>query len=61
MGEMNTQNRRLIRHLIAIVALKLALLTGIWWAFIRDARVEVGVDEASDHLFPTLQQKDSKP
>ncbi len=58
---MNTQHRRLTRHLVAIVALKLVLLSAIWWAFIRDVRVEVDVEKASNHLFPTLEQKDNKP
>lgn len=38
---------RLVRHLVAIVVVKLALLTALWWAFFRDARVDVTADDAA--------------
>lgn len=31
----------LLRHLILVVILKLALITALWWAFVRDAHVAV--------------------
>ena len=41
---------RLVRHLAIAVALKLALLSALWWAFVRDERVGVDVDRAAAHL-----------
>ncbi len=34
-------DRRLVRELAALVALKLVLIGLLWWGFVRDARVEV--------------------
>jgi cbb3-type cytochrome oxidase subunit 3 len=31
---------RTSRHVVIVVAVKLCLLTVIWWAFVKDARVE---------------------
>lgn len=33
---MKAAQDRLVRHLAIAVALKLAVLTGLWWAFVRD-------------------------
>lgn len=33
--------KRLARELWIVVLLKLVVLTGLWWAFVRDARVTV--------------------
>jgi hypothetical protein len=41
---------RLVRHLVIAVALKLAVLTGLWSAFVRDERVGVDADRAAAHL-----------
>ena len=41
---------RLFRHLVIAVALKLVVLTGLWWAFVRDERVGVDVDRAAAHM-----------
>lgn len=40
----------LVRHLVIAVALKLAVLAGLWWAFVRDERVVVDVERAAAHL-----------
>lgn len=40
----------LVRHLAIAVALKLAVLSALWWAFIRDERVGVDIDRAAAHL-----------
>lgn len=58
---MNPQHRRLTRHLVLIVLIKVAVLAAIWWAFIRDARVPVGVDEATNRIFPNLNHEERKP
>ena len=41
---------RLLRHLTVAVLLKLAVLTALWWAFIRDVRVEVDTERAAAHV-----------
>ncbi len=41
---------RLVRHLAIAVALKLVVLAGLWWAFVRDERVGVDVDRAAANL-----------
>jgi hypothetical protein len=38
---MSDIERRLLRHLLVVVALKLVVLTGLWWAFVHDHRVVV--------------------
>jgi hypothetical protein len=40
----------LARHLAVVVALKLAVLTALWWAFVRDDRIAVDPDTAAAHL-----------
>lgn len=47
---MAIQNRRLLRHLAIAVLIKLALLTVLWWAFVRDSRVTVGADAIANRL-----------
>lgn len=47
---MKAAQDRLVRHLAIAVALKLAVLTALWWAFVRDERVGVDVDRAAAHL-----------
>ena len=45
-------DRRLLRHLALAVLLKLAVLVGLWWAFVHDAKVAVDPDAAARHLMP---------
>lgn len=47
---MNAAQDRLVRHLVIAVALKLAVLIGLWSAFVRDERVGVDADRAAAHL-----------
>ncbi|WP_374605635.1 cytochrome oxidase putative small subunit CydP [Niveibacterium sp.] len=35
------RDRRLLRELATLVALKLVLISLLWWGFVRDARIEV--------------------
>lgn len=49
---MNLSDRRLLKHLGWAVALKLVVLTALWWAFIREARVPVDSERAALHLLP---------
>jgi|GEM_PF-6911687 len=47
---MKAPQDRLVRHLAIAIAVKLVVLTGIWWSFVRDERVGVDVEKASVHL-----------
>lgn len=47
---MKTASDPLVRHLAIAVALKLAVLCALWWAFVRDDRVGVDIDRAAAHL-----------
>ncbi len=47
---MKATQDRLIRHLFIAVALKLVVLTGLWWFFVRDDRVGVDADRAAAHM-----------
>ena len=49
-------DRRLARHLAALLALKLAALALLWWAFGRDDRVEVDIDRASTRLLSPAEE-----
>ena len=45
-------NRLLLRHLVVAVLIKLLVLTGLWWQFVRDARVTVDVETVVGHFNP---------
>jgi len=47
---MKTLPDRLVRHLVIAVALKLAVLFALWWAFVRDDRVSVDAERTAAHL-----------
>ncbi|ANQ84401.1 cytochrome oxidase putative small subunit CydP [Azoarcus olearius] len=47
---MHTTDRRLVRELVLIVLLKLALLAGLWFAFVREARVAVDGAAMGGHV-----------
>lgn len=49
-GGMTAADRRLLRHLVTVVLIKLIALTVLWWLFIRDARVPVDTDRIDQHL-----------
>ena len=38
---MHPTDRRLVREITLVIILKLILITALWWAFIRDAKVAV--------------------
>ncbi len=38
---MNPTDRHLMREITLVVVIKLVLITALWWAFIRDAKVAV--------------------
>lgn len=47
---MNTQNRNLTRKLAIALAIKLLVLTGLWWGFVREQRVPMDTDTTALHL-----------
>ena len=47
---MTTSQDALLRHLVIAVALKLAVLVVLWWAFVRDERVSVDIERTATHL-----------
>jgi hypothetical protein len=44
---MDLQDRFLVRKLAVVLVIKLAVLTGLWWGFVRDQRVPVDTDSAA--------------
>jgi hypothetical protein len=47
---MTPADRRLLRHLIIAVLIKLIVLTALWWVFVRDARINVDGDGVADRI-----------
>jgi hypothetical protein len=47
---MTTDDRRLLRHLVIAVLVKLAALAALWFWFVRDATVRVDSDRAALRL-----------
>lgn len=61
LGSMNHTDRRLLRHLVIAVLVKLAILTALWWLFVRDARVSVDTERAGARITaPAITQGHSK-
>jgi len=49
-ADMAHDDRRLLRHLVIAVLLKLALLVALWWAFVRESRVDIDADRAAARI-----------
>ncbi len=47
---MTPDEQRLVHHLVTAVLVKLAVLVGLWWWFVRDARVDVGTEQAAAQI-----------
>ena len=47
---MKFDDRRLVRHLAIAVALKLVVLCVLWWAFVRDVRVNTDAEQTAEHI-----------
>ncbi len=45
----------MLRKLALVLVIKLAVLTGLWWCFVREQRVPVDTDSAA------TQMLDSRP
>ena len=58
---MTISDKRLRRHLLTAVVIKLLVLTVFWWLFIRDSRVSVDSNTIGDRFgVPTSTQGASK-
>ena len=44
---MNHQDRSLTRKLAIALAIKLVVLSGLWWGFVREQRVPVDTDRTA--------------
>jgi len=47
---MPATDQRLRNEIYAIVLIKLVVIFALWWAFIRDARIDVDSQRLSEHL-----------
>ncbi len=58
---MTISDKRLRRHLLTAVVIKLLVLTVLWWLFIRDSHVSVDSNTIGDRFgVPTSTQGASK-
>lgn len=53
-------DKRLLRHLAVAVLIKLAVLAGLWWAFVGDSRVVVDAEVIADRLGTSTQNSGEK-
>ena len=58
---MTPDERRLVRHLVTAVLVKLAVLVGLWWGFVRDQRVEADTAQTAAHIGVTTPRSRSNP
>lgn len=59
--DMSTNDTRLTRHIALAVGLKLALLTALWWFFVRDEQVSVDANAAAAHLRVPAPSQGTQP
>jgi len=57
---MQFHDRSLIHKLAVALVLKLAVLTGLWWGFVREHRVPVDADAAAAQMLGTSPATISK-
>lgn len=53
-------DRRLLRDLGIVLILKLLLLFGLWWAFVRDERVSVNAENVAQAIVGADNAKQHK-
>ncbi|MEZ5706966.1 MAG: hypothetical protein R3E56_17945 [Burkholderiaceae bacterium] len=65
---MNLQDRTLVRKLAVVLVIKLAVLVGLWWWFVRDQRVPVDAGATASQMLgspslalPRLPQPGERP
>ena len=47
---MTHDERRLLRHLVFAVVVKLVILIALWWVFVRDQHVQVDAESSAQQL-----------
>lgn len=47
---MGLQDQTLLRKLAVVLVIKLAVLTALWWGFVREQRVPVDTDSAAQQM-----------
>jgi cbb3-type cytochrome oxidase subunit 3 len=50
---------RTARHVAILLALKLSLLAGLWWAFVRDARLDPDEAQVAEAVLRAAPATDS--
>lgn len=58
---MTPDERRLLRHLVIAVTVKLALLCALWWLFVQPARAPVGDDTTAAWIARTKAPQGATP
>lgn len=58
---MTHDERRLLRHLVIAVAVKLVVLTALWWVFVRDNHVPVDAEQSARQLGLSSAVPGAKP
>jgi len=58
---MSRPDSRLLRHLALAIAIKLLVLAVLWWAFVRDTRVEVDAVRAAAHIGAAAPSQGTSP
>lgn len=58
---MNLQDQSLMRKLAIALAIKLLVLSGLWWGFVREQRVPVDSDAAATQMLGPAPMKTLTP
>jgi hypothetical protein len=57
---MKPSKPRLLRHLRQVIALKLVLLLGLWWGWVREQQVPVNSEAVAAHLSAPTSAESTK-
>ena len=58
---MTHDERRLLRHLVFAVVVKLVILIALWWVFVRDQHVQVDAESSAQQLGITPAAPGAQP
>ncbi|MCB2018962.1 MAG: hypothetical protein KDF54_15865 [Hydrogenophaga sp.] len=58
---MDLRDRLLLRKLATVLAIKLLLLTALWWGFVREQRVPVNTDAAARQMLGAVHPARDNP